>query len=89
MSNTITVSPGSIPPQGALDIPIALAGANGEAEPVFVAAPAGPLDSSWRGLTWAAWYDPAGGGTLFVRVVNGGSLTATPIPQQFYTRRVG
>jgi hypothetical protein len=49
-----------------------------------IIGPVGPLDSSWAGLVWHAWFDAPN--TLKVRVMNVTSLPVTPAAQSFWAQ---
>lgn len=46
--------------------------------------PHGPLDPSWRGLTWCCWVDKPD--QLTVRIANVTGRPITPAPQEFRSR---
>lgn len=49
-----------------------------------IVGPVGPLDGSWAGLVWHAWFDAQN--TLKVRVMNVTSLPVTPAAQSFWVQ---
>jgi hypothetical protein len=45
-----------------------------------IAHPAGPLDSTWNGITWSAYIPAADEIVIRLANLSGGNLTPTPTP---------